>query len=152
MRQQEPNIVVRGQSRSCQISMTGRAIAKKMQTAARAISILAILCPLFAFGQAARWDYQVTTINQSAPQPGGMYPVLAIPGSAVQICNAPVNAVPCTNYATTYTSATMTTACPSNAQFTRPGSNVCVANADAQGGFGFWSSAGIYQYTVTRCV
>jgi hypothetical protein len=104
---------------------------------------------LFAFGQAARWDYQVTTINQSAPQPGGMYPVLAIPGSAVQICNAPVNAVPCTNYATTYTSATMTTACPSNAQFTRPGSNVCVANADAQGGFGFWSSAGIYQYTVT---
>src|SRR5271166_97186 len=93
-----------------------------------------------AFGQASRFDYQVTTINQSAPQPGGMYPMLAIPGAAVQICNAPANAVPCTNYATTYTSAAMTTACPSNAQFTRPGSNVCVANADAEGGFGFWSS------------
>lgn len=105
-----------------------------------------------AFGQASRFDWIVSTTNNSAPQPGGLYPALYIPGSAIAVCTAPANAVPCTNYAPTYTDATHATACPltpTPLQLTRPGSNVCVAGADAQGGWGVWMNSGNYQYTVT---
>ena len=101
------------------------------------------------FAQAVRWDWQVTTINANARQPGGMYPVLALPGSGIAFCNAPANAVPCTNYATTYTSVAATSTCPSTAQLTRSNSTTCVANADSLGGFGVWIASGTYQYTVS---
>ena len=114
-----------------------------------AIALLLLLMGIDAFGQASRYDWTVSTINQSAPQPGGMYPVLNIPGSAVQICNSPANAVPCTNYAVTYEDAAQSATCSAPTQLTRPGTNVCVAGADAQGGFGLWIASGNYQYTVT---
>ena len=101
-----------------------------------------------AEAQASRMDWNVQTINSSAPQPGGQYPVLAIPNSVVHVCSAPANAVPCTNYATTYASASGS-ACTPPAQFTRDNSTTCVANADAQGGWGVWMDAGNYQYTIT---
>ena len=114
------------------------------------LSIIALLgISRLSFGQASRYDWTVSTINQSAPQPGGMYPVLNIPGSAVQICNSPANAVPCTNYAVTYEDAAQSATCSAPTQLTRPGTNVCVAGADAQGGFGLWIASGNYQYTVT---
>lgn len=114
------------------------------------ISLVLLLMGLQAFGQASRTPpSQVTTINQSAPQPGGMYPMLAIPGSAVAICNAPANAVPCTNFATTYTSASAGVACPSNAQLTRDNSTTCVANSDETGAWAAWLNPGNYQFTVT---
>jgi hypothetical protein len=119
----------------------------------RAIKIIVALSvtlfPLSCFGQATRWDWQVTTINQNAPQPHGMYPVMTIPQSSIAFCNSPANAVPCTNYATTYTSSAGTGTCPSNAQLTRSNSSVCVSTADAQGGFGAWFKPGNYQYTIT---
>jgi hypothetical protein len=118
----------------------------------RRLLLLLILFPLAAFGQASRYDQVVSTINQSAVQPGGMYPALYIPGSGIALCNAPANGVPCTNLATTFTSGTGATACPltpTPQQLTRPGSNLCVAGADAQGGFGAWLSPGNYQYTIT---
>jgi Pectate lyase superfamily protein len=114
-----------------------------------AIALLLLLMGIDAFGQAARYDQVVSTINQSAPQPGGQYPALYIPNSGIAICTAPANAIPCTNYAVTYTSGTGATACPSSTQLTRPGSNTCIAGADSQGGFGVWMAAGNYQYTVT---
>jgi Pectate lyase superfamily protein len=113
------------------------------------IAVLLLLAGLQAFGQAGRFDWSVTSINSSAPQPGGFYPVLAYPGAAVAICTAPANAVPCTNYATTLTAATGGSPCTAPTQLTRPGSNVCVANSDSEGAFGVWMTAGNYQYTVT---
>lgn len=115
-------------------------------------AILFLLTAQLCFGQAARFDNIVSTINSSAPAPGGFYPALYIPGSGIAVCTAPANAVPCTNYATTYSSASAATACPltpSPLQLTRPGSNTCVAGADATGGWGVWMLSGTYQYTVT---
>jgi hypothetical protein len=111
------------------------------------ISLFLMSSPVFA--QAVRWDWNVQTINTIAPLPGAMYPVLAIPGAGISFCNAPANAVPCTNYATTYTSVTATTTCPSTAQLTRSNSATCVAKADSLGGFGVWITSGTYQYTVS---
>src|SRR5277367_5454752 len=91
------------------------------------ISVILLLLGLQAFGQAFRYDQVVSTINQSAVQPGGMYPALYIPNSGINICNYPANGVPCTNYATTYTSAASSTTCTPPAQLTRSGSNICVA-------------------------
>lgn len=122
-----------------------------------ALALFLMCCS--AFGQAARYDWNVQTINSSAPQPGGEYPVLSIPGATVNICNAPATGFTvistgvisngCTNLATTYTDATMGTPCSTSTQFTRAGSTTCVGYADSQGGFGLWIAGGTYQYTVT---
>lgn len=116
--------------------------------------IIFVFAP-FAYSQAtaSRFDTQVTTINQGSPQPGPgstiMYPMLAIPGSIINICNSPAIGLPCTNKATTYTDTTKSTACPSNAQVTQAGSHTCTQFADAQGGWGVWIGAGNYTYTIT---
>lgn len=120
------------------------------------ISLLLLFMGLQVFGQtASRYDNIVSTINQSAPIPGGLYPALYIPNSGVNICLAPANAVPCTNFATTYTNAAESATCPSsatpanNTPLTRPGSNTCVGNSDGQGGWGVWMNPGTYQFTIT---
>lgn len=108
------------------------------------------LCVLPMFGQtASRYEGNIYTINSSAPLPGGLYPVLAYPGATIAICNAPANAVPCTNYATTYTNASEAGICSAPAQLTRDNSTTCVSPADAEGGFGVWMAGGTYQYTVS---
>lgn len=107
-----------------------------------------LLFAVVAFGQASRYDAPLLTINNSQPTPGNLYPVYSFPGAAVQICTKPASGNPCTNLATTYTDDSHNIACSPTTQFTRPGSNVCVANADNIGGFGAWLSAGNYQYTV----
>jgi hypothetical protein len=78
-----------------------------------------------------------------------MTPILAIPGATIHVCGFPANAVPCTNYATAYTDATRTTACPSSAQVVLSGTSACVSTSDAQGNFGFWLNSGSYAYTFT---
>ena len=121
----------------------------KAATTRSMLLILLLLSALPLMGQASRYDQVVSTINASAPAPGGLYPALYIPNSGINICTAPANAIPCTNYATTYTSASGATACTPPAQLTRPGSNTCVQGADAEGGFGVWMNSGNYQYTIT---
>lgn len=67
-------------------------------------------------------------------------PVLAV-------CNHPANQVPCTNYATTYTS--LGVACANGSQDTPdPQPSSCQATGDAQGNLGFWAPPGEYDYTV----
>jgi hypothetical protein len=67
-------------------------------------------------------------------------PVLAV-------CNYPANNLPCTNYATTYTSSGA--ACPNGSQDTPdPQPSACQATGDAQGNLGFWAAPGKYSYTV----
>lgn len=106
------------------------------------------VCSL-AFSQGVRYDpVPVLTTASNVPS-GAMAPVFAIGGSKIHVCNFPSNAVPCTNYATTYTDVTLNTACPNNAQITLPGTTQCVAATDQQGNFGFWVNPGEYSYTIT---
>jgi hypothetical protein len=63
------------------------------------------------------------------------------------VCNFPANNLPCTNYATTYTSAG--SACPNGSQDTPdPQPSACQSSGDAQGNLGFWAAPGKYSYTV----
>jgi hypothetical protein len=74
------------------------------------------------------------------------------PAPIVHFCNAPANAVPCTNYATTYTDSTLSTACPTTAQIVLDGTNTCVTSPDAQNNWGVWAACGAtaqYTYTIT---
>jgi hypothetical protein len=106
------------------------------------------VCSL-AFSQGVRYDpVPVLTTAGNVP-PGAMAPVLAIGGSKIHVCGFPANAVPCTNYATTYTDVTLTTACANTAQITLPGTTQCVSSTDQQGNFGFWVFPGEYAYTIT---
>lgn len=111
-----------------------------------------------ALGQTAiRWDLgapgsagAVTT--QSA---GGASPLFALPGVQLAWCNHPANAVPCTNYATTYTSLTLGVSCPTNAQIVLQGSTSCVATGDNFGNLGVYTTTNTtctitcYDYTLT---
>ena len=106
------------------------------------------VCSL-AFSQGVRYDpVPVLTTAGNVP-PGAMAPVLAIGGAKIHVCGFPANAVPCTNYATTYTDVTLTTACANTAQITLPGTTQCVSSTDQQGNFGFWVFPGEYAYTIT---
>ena len=67
-------------------------------------------------------------------------PVLAV-------CHSPANQVPCTNYATTFTSSGVP--CSNGSQDTPdPQPSNCQATGDAQGNIGFWAPPGQYDYTV----
>lgn len=110
-----------------------------------------LLTVLPAYGQFNRWDWFVATTNVPSPTPGNLYPLFALPGSTIAVCNYPSNAgtnLPCTNYATTYNNISGS-ACPTNAQLTAPNSTTCTSTADSQGNFGAWLPAGNYVYTVT---
>lgn len=72
-----------------------------------------------------------------------------VPNSNVQFCNAPANATPCSNLATTYTDATLTTPCATSTQIVLDGTNTCVASTDSLGKWGVWVAAGQYAFTFT---
>ena len=96
---------------------------------------------------ATRMDLQPA---QTSGQGVGSVPVLTIPNAVIRMCGYPVNAMPCTNYAVTYSNATGLTACPSNDPLVLTGTNACVSSTDAQGNSGAWGTPGqLYAYTVT---
>ena len=98
-----------------------------------------------SFGQNVRYDRDFTSISSTVPPfvVANVSPNLP----TLQVCTSPANGVPCTNYATTYTSAGV--ACPNGAQDTpQPQPSACQSTGDAQGNIGFWAPAGQYDYTV----
>ncbi len=107
-----------------------------------------------ALAQAVRLDPTPVTMVQSnaASSSSDAASVLAVPSALVAVCQYPANGVPCTNYATTYTDATMTTACPQNKQMVLAGTTTCIAAADDNGNFGFWVAPGMYEYTIGSSV
>lgn len=110
-----------------------------------AIAIICfILAPALLFGQGARFDSNVFTVPGTTP-PGAYPPVLAVPGATFAVCGDAA----CATSAVTYTDLTLVTACPSNAPVTIPGNPVCVAGANAQGGFGFNLAARTTWYRIT---
>lgn len=117
-----------------------------MNTPYRALLVVCLVAP--AFPQATRIDPNPAATTQTVAGPGQLAPLLALPGSAITLCGYPANAQPCTNLATTYTDASGATPCPLTAQVVLPGTNQCVATADAQGNFGFWVASGTYNYEI----
>lgn len=106
--------------------------------------VVLLFCP-FVFGQGARYDnfaWQTVYVQ-------GSNVFIGIPNAIVSVCAHPANAVPCTNYATTYTDITLGTSCSTSTPLVLSGSNICVATADINGAFGFWVASGAYDYTVT---
>lgn len=101
----------------------------------------------FVHGQVnARYSAPFPSISSTYTTP---FLVANVPPNSpkVAVCNHPANATPCTNYATTYTSAGA--ACPNGTQDTPdPQPSACQANGDAQGNIGFWAAPGTYDYTV----
>jgi hypothetical protein len=112
-----------------------------------AILFLLATAPLCAQGY--RFDSQVSQ-EFSTTLITGATNVLTVPaGPIIAFCNFPANAVPCTNKATTYTSVTLGTSCPTSTQITLTGSNTCVASPDSQDNWGVWVPSGQYSYTIT---
>lgn len=95
---------------------------------------------------AQRVDARVTTVTN--PPPIGAYtPILAVPGSQIVLCAYPANGTPCTNLATSYTDATLMTACPAGKPVVLQGSSSCTSFTDQLGNFGFWVTPGCYTWT-----
>jgi hypothetical protein len=98
------------------------------------------------WAQNVRYDAPFPSISSST-----IVPLLVAnvpPNSPVlAVCHSPANALPCTNYATTYTSTG--SACPNGAQDTpQPQPSACQPTGDGQGNIGFWAPVGTYDYTV----
>ena len=107
---------------------------------------LLTLLPLGVSAQNVRYSTSFPSVSSTTATP---YLVANIPPNSpiLAVCNSPANALPCTNYATTYTSAGA--ACPNGAQDTPdPQPSACQSTGDAQGNIGFWAPAGKYDYTV----
>lgn len=100
--------------------------------------------------QAVRVDPSpATTIAATSPSSFVKPPILALPFANVSVCSYPANGVPCTNYATTYTSHAATTSCPTTSQIVLQGTTTCTSTTDAQGNFGVWIAPGTYAYTLS---
>ena len=118
---------------------------------------LLLLCANFAHAQAVRWDLGAPGSAGAVLNAGtGSSPLFAQPNIALQFCNHPANAAPCTNLATTYTSITGGVACPTNQQVVLQGSNTCQSTSDNFGNIGAWvlpnTTCGgnlCYDYTLT---
>lgn len=110
------------------------------------LSFFAVLCALPASAQYARYSApfpSVDSINSIPFLVANIAPNLP----TLSVCAHPANQVPCTNYATTYTS--LGVACPNGSQDTPdPQPSACQGTGDAQGNIGFWAPPGEYDYTV----
>jgi len=107
------------------------------------------LAPLVTSAQATRWDWNALTANTSAPQPGSLLPLLAIPNAPVSICTYQTSGTSCNVLATTYTDSSAGTPCNSATQLTRPSGSTCYADTDETGGMGAWLTPGNYSYFIT---
>lgn len=133
----------RGQSRSQHASITHRIV----DAASPVIAMIAMLLILAssAFAQAVSYSSAVYTVSGQVP-PGALAPVLAVPGSTVNVCLDSV----CNTRATTYTGFMATTTCPAFAQLiSGSGTGTCVSLVDNTGDFFFWVLPGNYYYQIT---
>lgn len=102
------------------------------------IAIAFLAAAQMAHGQAVRFDSAAQTTNNNC-QPSATCPILAVPGTVVQLCSAYPS---CTTPGISYTDKTAVTACPASAPVTLPGTFTCQRTVGPQGQFGFWVSAG----------
>src|ERR1700690_645384 len=105
-----------------------------------------VLLSIFAHSQNFRYDAPFPSVTSQYTTP---FLVANVPPNSptLHVCTSPANQVPCTNYATTYTSTGGT--CSNGAQDTpQPQPSACQSTGDAQDNFGFWAPSGTYDYTV----
>lgn len=110
------------------------------------LCFLVFLLAGLSSAQLVRFSQQFPSITSVGGTP---YLVANVPPNSpkIAVCSSPANGLPCTNYATTYTSSGAV--CPSGAQDTPdPQPSACQTFGDAQGNIGFWANAGQYDYTV----
>lgn len=110
------------------------------------LQLALLLLPAIAFSQNVRYDAPFPSITQTGSTP---YLVANVPPNSpiLAVCHSPANAVPCTNYATTFDS--LANSCLPGAQDTpQPQPSACQATGDSEGNIGFWAPAGTYDYTV----
>lgn len=93
------------------------------------------LLPVAAFGQAVRYDSNVTTSSTQGPA-GASAPVLTMPRAQITVCGYPNTGDPCTNTVPLFSDQAMT----------QPLSNPITS--DGRGRFGFWVAPGLYTYSV----
>lgn len=108
------------------------------------LACLLIAAPCFA-QTSARFDLPVLTTTPATTPPGNQPPLYAVINATVNVCGYPatMNGGVCTNKVTTYTDSTLTTACPSTAQLTAPGSSACISTTGLQGALGFWYDSSV---------
>lgn len=112
---------------------------------------LILLAIIFGSSLATAQNVRVDILWPSVSSTNSPFLVANLPPNSpvLSVCQSPANAVPCTNYATTYTSSGV--ACPNGAQDTpQPQPSACQSSGDAQGNIGFWVPAG--KYDITVCV
>lgn len=110
----------------------------------KSMAVLLLLLPFAARAQnPARYDMPTLTTTPGQVPVGSLPPVLAVPNATIAVCGYPavMSGGMCTNTITTYTDATLTTACPASSQLTAPGSAACISTTGLQGSFGFWYDA-----------
>ena len=113
------------------------------------LTLLLLCLTAASVGQTlSRVEVQFPSISSQTSVP---FLVANVPPNSpvLAVCSFPANAVPCTNYTTTYQGNGA--ACPNGAQDT-PSPNsataACQPTGDAQGNIGFWIYAGKYDFTV----
>ncbi len=96
----------------------------------------------------ARFDLPVVTTTPAQVPVGSLPSLLAVTNATISVCGYPAVLVQgmCTNTISTYTDSTLSTACPSTAQLTAPGTTVCIPTTGLQGTFGFWYDAAIQSH------
>ena len=112
--------------------------------------LLTLAIATTCFGQAVRFDSEVTTVNASCVS-GKQCPLLALPGSSISVCQgSPATKALCqASPATTYTAAGAGTTCSTLAQLTPSTGGACRSTADSQGNWGMWVLPGSYSYFIT---
>lgn len=118
----------------------------------KSISSFAVLIALLCIPLSAqiRWDLGTPGSAGVVSTSGPGSPLFAQPNVGLNFCAFPANAVPCTNFVTTYSSIVLASACPTNAQIVLQGSNICVPTGDNYGNLGVYvQSSGTYAYTLT---
>jgi hypothetical protein len=108
-------------------------------------AFLILAFALNAFGQNVRYDAPFASTTGGS---GQQLPVYALPFATIKFyaCTGST----CTTLASTYSSASSTTACPVSpaTQVVLQGTTACVGQADSEGNFGAWFQPGQYAYTI----
>ena len=116
------------------------------------LTVLLTLLGSLAAAQGTRWDLGAPGSAGATMITGGSGypPIYAVPGVTLNFCTLPAIGVPCTNFATTYTSLTLASSCPTNAQVVLQNSSACQATGANDGSMGVYLAAGgLYAYTLT---
>jgi hypothetical protein len=113
------------------------------------LALLFFLLSSIAAAQGVGARVGPNNVLQQATVAGISNVVVTASSPIIHFCAHPANAVPCTNYATTYTDATLGTPCSTSTQIVLDGTNTCVGTPDQYTNWGVWVPAGNYDYTIT---